>query len=289
MQTVGIVGLGLMGSALAARLMRGGNAVVGFDINCTAQEALIDCGGKAVGSAAELFGAAEVVLLSLPDASVVADVLDAAGDKLKRGMLVIDTTTGDPWQVEAIGARLADRGVGYLDATVAGSSAQVLEGNVIVMAGGSIDAFRQAEPLLARFARGVFHVGDCGSGSRMKLVVNLVLGLNRAALAEGLSLAGGFGLDPQVSLDVLRGSAAYSTAMDTKGAKMLAEDFSPQARLSQHLKDVRLILAAGERTGTRLPLSFLHRTLLERVEAAGHGELDNSAILLAYRDPPNPA
>ena len=113
----------------------------------------------------------------------------------------------------------------------------------------------------------------------MKLVTNLVLGLNRAALAEGLAFAESLGLDPAATLGVLRDSMAYSRIMDTKGPKMIARDFIPEARLSQHLKDVRLILKSG---GT-LPLSTLHRDLLEQLENAGHGELDNSAIIKAFQ------
>jgi 3-hydroxyisobutyrate dehydrogenase-like beta-hydroxyacid dehydrogenase len=117
----------------------------------------------------------------------------------------------------------------------------------------------------------------------MKLVVNLILGLNRAVLAEGLSLAEALGLDPQRVLEILRASAAYSKVMDTKGQKMLTRDYEPQARLSQHLKDVRLILETGGRTGAALPLSLLHRELLERAEAAGLGDADNSAVIEVFR------
>jgi 3-hydroxyisobutyrate dehydrogenase len=116
----------------------------------------------------------------------------------------------------------------------------------------------------------------------MKLVVNLVLGLNRAVLAEGLTLARHLELDLPQTLAVLKAGAAYSTVMDAKGAKMLSGDFAPQARLSQHAKDVRLILAAAGQSGVDLPLSQVHRELLERALAAGLGELDNSAIFRAF-------
>ena len=116
----------------------------------------------------------------------------------------------------------------------------------------------------------------------MKLVVNLVLGLNRAVLAEGLALASRAGLDLPTVLDVLRSGAAYSRIMDSKGQKMLQRDFQPQARLVQHLKDVRLILAEGQRVGARLPLSEIHRQLLQQVVDLGGGDEDNSAVLRAY-------
>ena len=117
----------------------------------------------------------------------------------------------------------------------------------------------------------------------MKLVMNLVLGLNRAVLAEGLEFARASNIDTQVALDILKESPAYSRAMDTKGHRMLNEHFDPEARLSQHLKDVRLILASGEASGAYLPLSTVHRELLEAAEAAGYGTSDNSAIIKAFQ------
>jgi 3-hydroxyisobutyrate dehydrogenase-like beta-hydroxyacid dehydrogenase len=116
----------------------------------------------------------------------------------------------------------------------------------------------------------------------MKLVTNLVLGLNRAALAEGLAFAGALGLDAGRALALLRDSAAHSRVMDGKGEKMVRGDFEPQARLAQHLRDVRLILAESEAAGLPLPLSLAHRRLLEAAEAAGYGPLDNSAVIRAY-------
>jgi 3-hydroxyisobutyrate dehydrogenase-like beta-hydroxyacid dehydrogenase len=153
------------------------------------------------------------------------------------------------------------------------------------MIGGSAEAVARATPLLATFSRRQFHIGGNGRASELKLVVNLVLGLNRAALAEGLSFARELGFDLPLVLDVLRSGAAYSRAMDTKGPKMLAEDFRPQARLSQHRKDVQLMLAAAAGLGLRLPLSDAHVGLLEAAEMAGYGESDNSAIIIAYRTP----
>jgi 3-hydroxyisobutyrate dehydrogenase-like beta-hydroxyacid dehydrogenase len=282
---VGIVGLGLLGAAIAARLVRAGYEVVGFDVVARKRQSLADAGGRAAGSAREVAEDCDTLLFSLPDSTVVAGVIDQIGAALRPGMLLVDTTTGDPRDAETAGATLARRGVHYLDATVAGSSAQVYDGQVIVMAGGAREAFTVAREILAAFATEVFHVGPWGSGSRMKLVVNLVLGLNRAVLAEGITLARALELDAQAALDILRASAAYSRVMDTKGPKMLAEDFTPQAKLSQHAKDVRLILEAAERTGTELPLSVLHRTLLERAAAAGFAEADNSAIIRAFERP----
>ncbi|MGE3822443.1 MAG: NAD(P)-dependent oxidoreductase, partial [Isosphaeraceae bacterium] len=131
-------------------------------------------------------------------------------------------------------------------------------------------------------ARQAYHVGPSGSGLRMKLVSNLVLGLNRAALAESLILARNLGLDLRAVLSVLRDSPAASRVMETKGEKMIQGDYSPQARLSQHHKDVRIMLGLAENAGFRLPLSETHERILQAAEDAGLGGLDNSAIFAAY-------
>ena len=280
---IGLVGLGLMGSALAGRFLQTGFTVIGFDIEPTRQRTLKELGGQPVEDAATVAGTCQRIVFSLPTTEVVEGVIRHMGYKLCAGAIIIDTTTGQPDQTAELGAKLAKRRVRYLDATVVGNSEQVRAGDVIVLAGGSRQTFAACDDVFDCFARETFHVGPCGSGARIKLVVNLVLGLNRAVLAEGLSFARAVGVSPKRALEILKFGAAYSRVMDTKGDKMLKGDFAPQARLSQHLKDVRLILSLGKKNKAKLPLSTLHRKLLEQVEASGGGELDNSAIIKAFK------
>ena len=171
----------------------------------------------------------------------------------------------------------------YLDATISGSSQVLQTGEAVFLVGGTVTDFERCADLWRVLAGKVFHTGPVGSGARQKLVSNLVLGLNRAALAEGLVFAEALGLDPAQTLHLLRESLAYSKIMDTKGVKMLGRDYTPQARLSQHLKDVRLILASAAEGGLTLPLSEAHRQILERAEELGWGEFDNSALVEALR------
>ncbi len=281
-EAIGLIGVGLVGMALAERLRAGGLTLWGYDIDPHRNELLAQLGGMAASSAAGVATACNRILLSLPDSDVVEDVLDDMGPNLVAGRIIIDTSTGDPQRAVAIGHKLTERGVQYLDATISGSSQQVREGQAVVLAGGPASAFERCEDLFRLFARRWFHLGPCGAGSQMKLVSNLVLGLNRAALAEGLWLGKALGLDPQIVLTVLRESMAYSRIMDTKGQKMITGDFEPQARLSQHHKDVRLMLQAAAGAGTDLPLTAAHARLLELAEIAGFGAMDNSAIIRAF-------
>jgi 3-hydroxyisobutyrate dehydrogenase-like beta-hydroxyacid dehydrogenase len=279
----GIIGLGLVGAALAERLLSAGCRVTGYDIRAEQTEALRLMGGEPVSSSAEAARRSAHLMLSLPTSAVVAGVLNEISPQLQPGAIVIDTTTGAPEDGALFAARLGALGVDYVDATVGGSSRQVRQGEAIFICGGTEEAFHRCRDLLSLCSRQVFHVGPPGSGAAMKLVLNLVLGLNRAVLAEGLAFARACGIDPKLALEILKAGPAYSRAMDTKGDRMLEENFEPEARLSQHLKDVRLILAEGERAGARLPLSEVHRKLLEEAEAAGLGPADNSAIIKLFQ------
>jgi 3-hydroxyisobutyrate dehydrogenase-like beta-hydroxyacid dehydrogenase len=225
----------------------------------------------------------ELVLLSLPTLAIGRTVVQEMLPRLKPGTIVVDTTTGSPEETAELETLLAAAGVNYVETLIGGSSSLVRAGEAIAICGGAEATFRECGELFRTCFREVFYLGACGMGSRMKLVLNLVLGLNRAVLAEGLSFAAACGIDPARALEILRAGPAYSRAMDAKGRKMVEQDFEPEARLSQHLKDVRVILSLGERSGAQLPLSELHRQLLEKAEAAGYGAADNSAIIRAYQ------
>jgi 3-hydroxyisobutyrate dehydrogenase-like beta-hydroxyacid dehydrogenase len=275
---VGVIGLGLMGAAITERLLADGYSVEVFNRTRDKAAPLLDLG--AVWSDNPL-ATCDRVVISLYTTEVVESVLGAMGGSLRPGTVLIDTTTGDPQQMAALGASLARRGMTYLEVPISGSSEQTRRHMATALVAGPREAFAACEDLLTSIAAKTFYVGEWGDGVRMKLVTNLVLGLNRAALAEGLVFARAAGLSPGRALEVLLNSAAYSKTMDAKGPKMVAEDFTPQAKLSQHKKDVQLILDEAGRRGQRLPLSQVHLELLEQAEAAGLGELDNSAIIKA--------
>ncbi len=272
METIGIIGVGLLGSAIADRLTAAGYSVLGYDI---VPERRIKA-----NSAMDVVRGCRTIFLSLPTSDVVAQVISEI--RIPAGTTIIDTTTGDPETMAAMGAKLAKEGIDYIDATVLGSSRVVRGGAATVMAGGRRQAFDASAPLFRTFASRSFYLGSYGAGARMKLVANLALGLHRAVLAEALSFAAACQVSPTDALEVLKAGAAYSRVMDDKGEKMLHHDFSVEARLSQHLKDVRLILAAARARHAKTPLSDIHHQLLERLEAAGYGDADNSAIIMAY-------
>ena len=281
-KSVGLIGVGLLGSALANRLLNSGLSVHGFDTSEGQLEALSRSGGIACDSAAEVVQSCDVLFLSLPSSDEVLSLTRHLRTDFKPSQIVVDTTTGDPQQVVAVGKSLAELGVSYLETTVAGSSAQVTTGEVALFLGGDVDVVESVKPLLATITSKRFHLGPVGAASRFKLVHNLVLGLHRAVLAEGLVFAESLGFDQEVTLEILKQTPAQSGVMETKGRRMVERDYGLQARLSQHLRDVRLILAEAERAGTNTQLSQVHKVLLEQAEALGFGDADNSAVIEAF-------
>lgn len=275
---VGVIGFGLLGTALCERLLNAGHQVFVFNRTREKADGLIVRG--ALWSDNPLVEC-ERVVICLFTTEIVELVLDDLEAGLRPGQILIDTTTGDPDQTSALGKRLAKRGVQYLESPIAASSEQTRQGEALAIIGGPQEAFQACHDLFGCIAAKTYHVGPWGSAAKMKLINNLVLGLNRVALAEGLLFAETIGVPMQSALDFLKKGNAYSKVMDVKGQKMVDGDFSVQAKLSQHIKDVRLMLEEATRRDISLPMSNLHLQMLDQAEAAGWGELDNSVIIQA--------
>lgn len=282
---IGLIGLGLVGSALAERFHSDGFSVVGYDIEPQRLEALSKIPIEAADSPCEVAKKCQRLVLSLPNSDVVEKVVEGSDGILygaEAETIIVDTTTGDPVRTAKLAERLRSRKIDYIDATIVGSSQQVRSGEVIVLIGGKEKVVDAQHDIFDSFALRTFLIGSNGKGAEAKLVVNLFIGLNRLVLAEGLALGMQAGIEPDRLLEILRSSAAYSRVMDTKGEKMSRGDFTPEARLRQHFKDVGLILDMGERIQARLPLSALHAELLNEAVAAGYEDDDNSAIIKVF-------
>jgi len=279
-EPLGLIGLGLVGTALAERLLAAGFEVVGYDLVREKCERLASLGGRVAADGRDVAARACRVVLPLLTSQQVRTVIEA--DVLQADpppSLIVDTTTGSPDDAEAAAEALAPHGIGYVDATLVGSSAQIARGEGVFLVGGSEGDVAACADILGAVGREAHHVGPVGAGARAKLMVNLVLGLNRAALAEGLAFAEALGLSPASVLPLLQGTMAYSRIMDTKGRKMVEGDLTPEARLAQHRKDVALILEQAGKHGQALPLSEEHLRLLDAAIAAGDGDLDNAALV----------
>src|SRR6476660_5766525 len=283
---VAIIGLGLMGEVYAQRLIDAKIPVSGFDIDPARRARLAEIGGNPGSSIAELARTARCIIVAVFNTEQVEDVVErqllaALGDG--SGTIVLCMSTCDPDRVAALADRVIPRGIRYLDAPVSGTSDQVRLGDAVALLGGDAATAKDVKDVLDTLFVRRFHVGKIGDGGRAKLAVNLILGLNRLAVAEGLVFAERLGLDPEAFLKVARSSAAYSQVMDIKGAKMIRGEFAAEGRISQHLKDVHLMLEQAERVKQRLPLLEIHADVLEACVRHGEAELDNSAVIKEIR------
>jgi 3-hydroxyisobutyrate dehydrogenase-like beta-hydroxyacid dehydrogenase len=278
---VGLVGVGLMGEVYARRLLAAGFAVVGFDIDPAKTKRLAEIGGRA-GALAEIAQTCDPIVLAVFTTDQVENVVERALLPAAAGKIVLCTSTCDPDRIAALAARVADR-LRFLETPVSGTSEQVRRGEGVGLIGGDAAVAAAAAPVLDVLFPARFHTGKPGDGGRAKLAINLILGLNRMALAEGLVFAERLGLDPAAFLKVARSSAASSQVMDTKGPKMVSGDFTPEGYVRQHLKDVHLMLDQARNVGQQLPLLEVHAAALEACMRQGEGDADNSIIIEEIR------
>ena len=281
---VGIIGLGLLGQALARRLIESGYSVVGFDVDATKNAAFAQLGGEICPGAAALAGLSDAIVLAVFSTEQVESVVEnELLPAVASGRTVLCASTCDPDRIAALGERTEAHGLRFLETPVSGSSGQVARGQGVGLIGGAAEIVSKLEPLLRALFPVYFHVGSLGDGGRTKLAINLILGLNRLALAEGLVFAERLGLNPAAFLEIARKSASYSQVMDVKGSKMVRGDFVPEGRVAQHLKDVHLMLEQARRAGQELPLTSMHADILQSCMRRGEGELDNSSVIQEIR------
>ncbi|WP_198298377.1 NAD(P)-dependent oxidoreductase [Bordetella genomosp. 8] len=317
-RTVGIAGLGLMGSASAQRLALAGFELRGYDVDparCSQFANAGEPGRAAVQSLADLAVQCDVIVLAVFDTEQVEQALfgptgivqaakaaaqsvaqsaarsaaqsakvavEAAARAAGRMPAIVCISTCDPDRIAAVAQRCAEQGVPFVESPISGTSATLAKGEAVGLVAGRDQDLELAAPVLDALCARRYAMGAPGNAARAKLAVNLVLGLNRAALAEGLQFAGQLGLDPQEFLSVLTGSAAYSRVMEVKGPAMAQRRFDPpQSRVDQSLKDFRLILEQGRSRAQHLPFAEVYVRMLEDCIAHGEAQFDNAAIIEA--------
>jgi 3-hydroxyisobutyrate dehydrogenase-like beta-hydroxyacid dehydrogenase len=288
--SVGIVGLGLVGTALAQRLLSAGFSLKGYDIRATVRTAFEALGGHWCSEVTALSDCDVLVfaVFQTADLEAVVEELIFKNQQAPKVTSLIDCSTGDPDRLQALAHRLKPKGIALLEAPLSGSSVQIANADATMLLGGDLATVDRLKPILQALCPQRIHAGAVGMGARAKLATNLVLGLNRAVLAEGMAFAQSQGIEPAAFLQMVLNSPARSDAALIKGQKMVNADFTPQSRIIQHLKDVELMLHSAEQSGQGLPLSREHARLMRDAITAGDGELDNAAIFLQIkREKPN--
>ena len=286
---IGIIGNGLMGMACARRLTAAGYRVSGYDVDPAKSAALAALGGSVATSLATLARECRIVVLAVFNTDQVETALEGPQGLLAAlpadapPLTAICVSTCDPDRISALAQRLPANRVHYIEMPVSGTSEQMAQGVALGLVGGDPAAAQAACDVLDALCPRRHHLGTAGNGGRAKLAINLILGINRAAMAEGLVFAERMGLDPGAFLDVAKNSAAYSQIMDIKGIKMIAGDFTPHGKIAQTLKDFSLMLELAQRLQQQLPLATTYTDIVEGCMSAGEAEQDNAAVISEIR------
>lgn len=286
-RVVGVIGTGLMGLGVAARLVECGHAVHARDIRPEADAAARAVGATIEPSPAAVGRAATVVVTLVVDADQTEEVLfgrDGLVGAMAPGGVVIMASTVDPAYAAGLGPRLAAAGLDCLDAPVSGGPAKARDGTMSMMIGGRAPTLAALDDLLADMAGAVFHVGETvGDGSKIKIVNNMIAAINLAAAAEGMALAERMGLDPATVFDVVEASSGASFVFATRMGRVVRHDPTVHAAARILAKDVGLARTAARRAGSPSPLADLTAEVFAGTLAMGLGDADDGAVVEWFR------
>ena len=282
MHKIGFIGLGIMGSPMAANLIKAGYDVTGHDVSPDSMDRLVQAGGKPAGSIEEAVAGSDVVITMLPDSPQVHDVvLGDSGVLALAGpdLLLIDMSSIAPETSTAVAKRAQETGARVLDAPVSGGEQGAIEGSLSIMVGGDAQTFDDAYPILEHLGKTIVHVGGHGAGQTVKAANQLMVAGIIALVSEAIVLLEASGVDGERGLEVLAGGLAGNRILDRKAASMLAREFAPGFRIDLHHKDMGIALASARSAGVSLPVTGVVAQLVASARAAGHGSLDHSALL----------
>ena len=275
-KAIGVVGLGTMGSAMAANLIQAGIKVHGFDIAGGQREALKKSGGIPATSVASLAQLAEVLITSLPSSAA----LHAVAEELHgKGRVVMETSTLPIADKEHARDTLGKKGIVLLDCPLSGTGAQARAKDLVVFASGDEAAFRKAEPFMPGFSRAHYYLGEFGNGSKMKFVANLLVAIHNVSTAEAFALGMKAGLDPKTLYDVISNSAAASRMFQVRGPQMVAGKYD-EATISVGLfqKDMKIIGEFAAEHGVATPLFNASAAIYNAAVAQGFAKHDTAAV-----------
>lgn len=288
MDRIGFIGLGRMGRPMASNLRRKGFELVVHDVNESAVSALTELGAKTGGSVAEVAANSDVIITMLPNSAIVAQVVsgpDGVLSAARKGSVLMDMSTVDPTTTDAMAAECRDKGIGFVDAPVGRLASHADVGQSLFMVGGEVADFKRVTPMLEAMGSTIFHCGPSGAGTRSKIVNNFLAVSLCQLNAEALTLAQGFGLDLDSTLDVLYGTTASNGQLRINWLqKVLADDVSPGFTIDLAHKDLTLIVDSANAARVPMPMAAAAREAFSQARARGFGNKDFSAMLDAHCD-----
>ncbi len=278
---IAFLGTGLMGAPMTRRLLAADFAVTVWNRDVSKAEPLAAAGARLANSPAEAVEDADVVLTMLSDGPAVEDVLFAKGAAaaLKKGAVVIDTSSIAPPMARDHAARLAKLGIAHVDAPVSGGVVGAEAGTLAIMAGGDADIVESLAEVFAPLGR-ITHVGPSGAGQICKLANQQIVAITIGAVAEAMMLVEAGGASREKFREAIRGGFAESRILDLHGQRMVDRRFEPGGPSRLQLKDLNAVAAMAETYGLELPLTADIRQAFDDFVADGNGDLDHSALLL---------
>lgn len=280
---VGLIGLGQMGGAIAANLVKNGFTVSGYDILDAARARLAENGGTPLASVGAVAQASDVLVISLPSPQALATVADEIAQAGNTDVLAMEISTLALVDKQAAHDRLAEAGITLLDVPMSGTGVQARTGDLVYFASGDESTFATAKPVLDGFCRDGYWVGPFGDGSKMKFVANLLIAVHNVVSGEALTLAKKAGLDPGLTLDVIGHSAATSRMFEVRGPVMASGDYS-DAGMSVRLfqKDMSIIADFAKSLGVAAPLFDASAAVYDAAMELGHAEEDTAAVVAVH-------
>jgi 2-hydroxy-3-oxopropionate reductase len=281
-ETVGFIGLGVMGAPMARNLVEAGHPLVVHSRSRGPVDELAAAGAEPASSPREVAERAAVVITMLPDSPAVEDVVlgsDGVLEGASEGDLLIDMSTIHPTVSVAIAEAGRERGVGVLDAPVSGGDVGARDAKLSIMVGGEQSDVERAQPLFEALGKTIVHVGEHGAGQVVKACNQVVVAVTIAAVSEALVLGSKAGVEPERILDVLGGGLAANRVMEMRRRNFLEHDFAPGFRIDLHHKDLDIALESGSEYGVPLPVTGLVQQGFRALRAKGHGGDDHSGLL----------
>lgn len=275
---VGVIGVGIMGSAMAANLLRAGHRVTGYDVDHAKTAALADEGLVAAPGPVDVAASSEVVILSLPTVAALQAVTDELAESVFPGLLALEMGTLPLEAKERARDSLKESGIELMDVPLSGTGLQAEDGTLVVFASGSRRGFEQAGPVFDAIGRSAHFLGDFGNGSKMKYIANLLVAVHSLASAEAHALGIAAGMDPALVQRVMEDGVGSSKIFEIRGPMMVADDYPPAARLDIIRKDATLISEFARSVGAPTPLLEAALQVYEDASAAGLGDLDAAAL-----------
>jgi 3-hydroxyisobutyrate dehydrogenase len=283
---IALLGLGLMGSGMAGRLLDAGYPLTIWNRNPDKAQALTNRGARLAKSPREAAASASVVISMLADVPVCRDVWLGRGEALvdiAPGTILIESSTVSVEWIEELDRAAKEHGCDLVDAPVTGSKPQAEAGQLLFLAGGSAATVNKVAPVLKAMGRDVVHVGPVGSGARLKLINNFLSGSQAAALAEALSLIERSGLDREKALGVLTEGAPGSPLVKLLSGRMTARQYEPNFVLRLMAKDLRYAVSEADHQALDLDMGRAALRVFEHAIAAGQGDDDMSAVVEQFR------